>query len=57
METFTTALGAFWDVIDTSWTQVTSNAVWTVPLAVPLAGTGVSFMKRLVKVGSGKRRG
>lgn len=57
MEAFTTAVGAFWDIVDKSWTEVTSNAVWTVPLAIPLVGSGVAMVKRLVKPGRGRRSG
>lgn len=57
METFTAAVTNFWGIVTSSWTNITGNAVWTVPLAVPLVGTGVSMTKRLVKVGSGRRRG
>lgn len=56
MEAFTTAVTNFWGIVTSSWTSITGNAVWTVPLAVPLVGTGVSFVKRLVKTGSGRRR-
>lgn len=57
MEAFTTAVSNFWDIVGTSWTEVTANAVWTVPLAIPLVGSGVAMVKRLVKPGSGRRRG
>lgn len=56
MEAFTTAIGNFWDIVDASWDNVVSNPVWTVPLAIPLVGSGVAMVKRLVKPGNGKRR-
>lgn len=57
METFTTAVTNFWSIVNTSWTNMTGNAVWTIPLAIPLVGSGVAMTKRLVKPGNGKRRG
>lgn len=55
METFTTAIGNFWDIVDTSWTNITDNAVWAIPFTIPLVGSGVAMAKRLVKPGNGKR--
>ena len=57
MEAFTSAVSNFWDIVGTSWTEVTANAVWTVPLAIPLVGSGVAMVKRLVRPGSRRRIG
>lgn len=56
METFTTGVTNFWSIVTTSWDKMTGNAVWVVPLTIPLVGSGVAMAKRLVKPGSGKRR-
>lgn len=56
MTAFTTAIGDFWSICSTTWSNVTANAVWLVPFAVPIAGVALSFTKRLVRIGSGRRR-
>lgn len=56
METFSTAVTNFWGIVSSSWTSITNNAVWTIPLTVPLVGSGVAMAKRLVKPGNGRRR-
>lgn len=56
MEVFTTGISNFWSIVTTSWNNITGNAVWTVPLTIPLVGSGVAMAKRLVRPGSGKRR-
>lgn len=57
METFTTAVNNFWSIVSTSWTNITGNAVWTIPLTIPLVGSGVAMTKRLVRTSSRKRGG
>lgn len=57
MTVFTTAISDFWSICTTTWTNLTGNAVWMIPLAIPVAGAALAFTKRLVKVGGGKRRG
>ena len=55
METFTTGVTNFWSLVTTSWSNMTGNAVWVVPLTIPLVGSGVAMAKRLVKPGNGRR--
>lgn len=56
MEGFTTGITNFWSIVTTSWTNITGNAVWTIPLTIPLVGSGVAMVKRLMKPGNGRRR-
>lgn len=55
METFTAGVTNFWSLVNSSWTAITGNAVWVVPLTIPLVGSGVAMAKRLVKPGNGRR--